>query len=60
MLKEGVAMEWIIMQIRENNQKFLHHIHLHDVPVTTSTLHFDVEGQRDDTNWFGTDEFTLL
>jgi len=21
-------------------------------------LHFDAEGQRDDTNWFGTDEFS--
>jgi hypothetical protein len=23
-----------------------------------SNLHFDVEGPRDDTNWFGTDEFS--
>jgi hypothetical protein len=28
------------------------------VPDTTSTLHFNVEGPRDDTNWFGTDEFS--
>ena len=27
-------------------------------PDTTSTLHFDVEGTRDDTNWFGADEFS--
>ena len=27
-------------------------------PDATSTLHFDVEGTRDDTNWFGADEFS--
>jgi len=27
-------------------------------PDTTSTLHFDVKRTRDDTNWFGADEFS--
>lgn len=28
------------------------------VPDTASTLHFDVDGMRDETNWFGTDDFS--
>ncbi|CAO2164705.1 unnamed protein product [Urochloa humidicola] len=28
--------------------------------IGASSLHFDVEGPRDDTNWFGTDEFSPL
>jgi len=56
-------MEWIIMQIRQSNpQKFLRGHWQSTSPTQSATgassFHFDIEGHRDYTNWFGTDEFS--